>query len=73
MYLKSKKFKTERCFICRKKLGLMVFTCKCSNNFFCAEHKLPELHNCSFDFKTEGLNKLSEKLVKVENCKIIKI
>lgn len=70
---KPKKISKTRCFICRKKVGLMPFTCKCSDHVFCCNHKLPELHNCTFDFKTDGLQKLSEKLVKIEHCKVIKI
>ena len=69
----KKKSTSKRCYICRKKLGLMSFTCKCSDKLFCVEHQLPELHNCSFDFKTDGLSKLCEKLIKVEHQKVIKI
>lgn len=71
---KQKKKKTSRCYICKKKLGLMVFTCKCSDSkMFCITHLQPEAHECSYDFKTEQLNSLTKKLTKVVNEKIAKV
>ena len=71
---KSKKKKTSRCCVCNKKLGLMVFTCKCSDSkMFCITHLQPEAHQCSYDFKTEQLNSLAKKLTKVVNEKVVKV
>lgn len=40
-----------RCCVCHSKLGLLPFKCKCSSEkHFCIKHRLPETHNCSFDF-----------------------
>ena len=71
---KPKKHKTSRCAICRKKVGLLAFTCECSDILkFCAEHRLPENHLCTFDHKNKGKNLLESKLVKVAGEKLVKI
>ncbi|KAK8709377.1 hypothetical protein V6N13_060393 [Hibiscus sabdariffa] len=44
---------SNRCFICRKKVGLTGFKCRCGSTF-CGEHRYPEKHECSFDFKGTG-------------------
>lgn len=49
-----------RCYICKKKLGLMPFKCKCEQEF-CSLHRAPEDHACTYDFKKEG-KMLLEKL-----------
>ena len=66
---KITKPKKIKCAICKKKLGLMPFDCKCGLHF-CALHRAPESHNCTFDFRSEGCKKLEERLVKYENKKI---
>lgn len=53
-------------YICNKIVGLLGFTCKCSENYFCSKHRFPFLHNCKYDYKTEYINKLIK-----ENPKII--
>ena len=70
----KKKNKSSRCAVCRKKVGLLAFTCACSDTLkFCSEHRLPENHLCTFDHKSKGKNILSGKLVKVDGEKLIKI
>lgn len=54
---------------CRKKVVLDVH-CKCTK-VFCPEHRLPEDHGCSFDFKAEGKATLSAALVKVVADKVL--
>ena len=68
----AKKVKKIKCVVCRKKLGIMPFDCKCDGQF-CAIHRAPETHNCTFDFKSDGLKKLEKKLVKVVGSKIVVI
>jgi len=71
---KPKKSNTPRCVVCIKKVGLLGFSCSCSDkNIFCGVHRLPENHSCNFDYKTKGKDSLSSKLIKVENEKLIKI
>ncbi|GMJ06164.1 hypothetical protein like AT1G12440 [Hibiscus trionum] len=43
----------NRCFVCRKRVGLTGFKCRCESTF-CGEHRYPEKHECSFDFKGVG-------------------
>lgn len=71
---KPKKPKSSRCAVCRKKVGLLAFTCVCSDTLkFCSEHRLPENHLCTFDHKNKGKNILENKLVKVAGEKMVKI
>lgn len=56
---------------CKKKVTLDV-PCRCSKTF-CSEHRLPETHDCSFDYKTEGKKTLSSGLVKVVAEKVLMI
>ncbi|OMO80963.1 Zinc finger, AN1-type [Corchorus olitorius] len=49
----------NRCFICRKKTGLTGFKCKCGSTF-CGEHRYPEKHECSFDFKGAGRDAIAK-------------
>ena len=52
---------------CKKKLKLTDMQCVCCKNF-CINHRLPEYHDCTFDFKKKKI-----VLDKVECEKIIKI
>jgi predicted nucleic acid binding AN1-type Zn finger protein len=52
---------------CNTKLKLTDFNCRCSNRF-CMKHRLPESHDCSYDFKKDKIN-----LVKVVAEKVSKI
>ena len=56
---KGKKIKKIRCACCKKKLGLIYFTCKCGNKY-CQKHLNPHSHNCSFNNK-ESCQKHIEK------------
>jgi len=40
----------NRCQTCKKKLGVMPFTCKCEKQF-CITHLQPQEHACTFDYK----------------------
>ena len=71
---KKKKDTANRCFDenCNKKLGLIFFDCKCSNKF-CDLHRLPEKHNCMYDYKKNGKLELAAKNPKIIGQKIIKL
>ncbi|GMQ05137.1 hypothetical protein CsSME_00050280 [Camellia sinensis var. sinensis] len=43
----------NRCFSCKKKVGVLGFKCKCGDTF-CGTHRYPEKHECSVDFKALG-------------------
>ena len=49
--------KTNRCLECKKKVGYLGFDCKCKG-YFCSSHRYPEKHNCTYDHKTDHINKL---------------
>lgn len=68
----TKNGKKKRCPICNIKLKLTDLPCKC-NISFCSKHRLPEMHNCNYDFKTQGKNKLASQNILVINEKINKI
>ena len=51
---------SSRCCVCKKKLGLLPFKCKCEKDF-CSAHRAPEDHECTHDFKKEG-KELLQKL-----------
>ncbi len=51
----------SRCEHCRKKLGVMEYKCKCEK-LFCITHLQPEIHNCTFDYKKEGLLILKKQM-----------
>ncbi|PPS07285.1 hypothetical protein GOBAR_AA13359 [Gossypium barbadense] len=61
----------NRCFICRKKVGLTGFKCRCENTF-CGEHRYPEKHECSFDFKGVGRDAIAKAnpVVKADKPKL---
>ena len=63
------KKKTKRCFICRKKLGLLPFVCEC-NQLFCSTHRHPEDHACTFDHRAKASTSLERNLIKVEGDRV---
>ncbi len=49
----------QRCMFdgCRRKLGLLPFHCRCEMDF-CGHHRAAEVHNCTFDYRTEAKKEL---------------
>ncbi|XP_068711811.1 AN1-type zinc finger protein 6-like isoform X1 [Montipora foliosa] len=66
------KNKRNRCFMCRKKVGLTGFECRCGN-VFCGLHRYSDKHDCSFDYKADGRAKISKDNPIVVGSKIQKI
>ncbi|XP_036442134.1 AN1-type zinc finger protein 6 [Colossoma macropomum] len=64
--------KKNRCFTCRKKVGLTGFDCRCGN-LFCGVHRYSDVHNCSFDYKAEAAEKIRKENPVVAGEKIKKI
>ncbi|KAL7866825.1 hypothetical protein AOLI_G00146390 [Acnodon oligacanthus] len=64
--------KKNRCFTCRKKVGLTGFDCRCGN-LFCGVHRYSDAHNCSFDYKAEAAQKIRKENPVVVGEKIKKI
>ncbi|NXW59564.1 ZFAN5 protein, partial [Eurystomus gularis] len=50
----------NRCFMCRKKVGLMGFDCRCGN-LFCGLHRYSDKHNCPYDYKAEAAAKIRKE------------
>ena len=59
-----------KCNHCKYKIGSVIFNCKCEKQF-CSRCRLPEIHDCQFNYKLEEKRKVS--LVKVAGQKIVKI
>lgn len=67
--------KNIRCNICKKKISIIeeiMAKCKCNNNY-CTLHRLPEYHNCDFDYISENKIILEKKLVKPEQNRNIEV
>ncbi|XP_037608905.1 AN1-type zinc finger protein 5-like [Sebastes umbrosus] len=52
--------KKARCFMCRKKVGLTGFDCRCGN-LFCGLHRYSDKHNCPYDYKAEAADKIRKE------------
>ncbi|XP_028834667.1 AN1-type zinc finger protein 5b [Denticeps clupeoides] len=52
--------KKNRCFTCRKKVGLTGFDCRCGN-IFCGLHRYSDKHNCPYDYKAEAAVKIRKE------------
>jgi predicted nucleic acid binding AN1-type Zn finger protein len=57
----SSTVKPLRCGQCKKKLGVLGFTCKCERHF-CISHLQPQEHQCTFDFKKEAEKEIQTKM-----------
>jgi len=62
----------ERCFACRKKVGLLGFTCKC-DYVFCSTHRYPKEHDCDFDRSQAAREQIAAQNPVVMADKIAKI
>lgn len=43
----------KKCGMCKKKLGLTGFECRCGK-FYCGLHRYSDQHACPFDYKSDG-------------------
>ncbi|KAL0710789.1 hypothetical protein Bca4012_017767 [Brassica carinata] len=62
----------NRCTVCRKRVGLTGFTCRCGTTF-CGAHRYPEVHGCTFDFKSAGREEIAKANPLVIAAKLQKI
>ena len=62
----------KRCYHCNKKIKLIEYACRC-NEIFCQKCRMPESHNCTFDYKNKGKTQLAQNLPLVKCDKVIKI
>ncbi|UYV76459.1 ZFAND6 [Cordylochernes scorpioides] len=47
----------NRCHVCRKKVGLTGFTCRCGG-LFCSLHRYSNEHDCTFDYRNLGAEEI---------------
>ncbi|KAM6964796.1 AN1-type zinc finger protein 5a [Aplochiton taeniatus] len=52
--------KKNRCFMCRKRVGLTGFDCRCGK-LFCGIHRYSDKHNCPYDYKAEAAAKIRKE------------
>uniref|UniRef100_A0A1J3JW05 Zinc finger A20 and AN1 domain-containing stress-associated protein 4 n=1 Tax=Noccaea caerulescens TaxID=107243 RepID=A0A1J3JW05_NOCCA len=62
----------NRCTTCRKRVGLTGFKCRCGTTF-CGTHRYPEIHGCTFDFKSAGREEIAKANPLVKAAKLQKI
>ncbi|KAF3776024.1 Zinc finger A20 and AN1 domain-containing stress-associated protein 5 [Nymphaea thermarum] len=62
----------NRCFGCRKRVGLTGFRCRCGE-LFCGEHRYSDRHECKFDYKAAGREEIARANPVVRAAKIIRI
>ncbi|KAK2853362.1 hypothetical protein Q5P01_006023 [Channa striata] len=62
----------NRCFMCRKKVGLTGFSCRCGD-VFCSIHRYSDVHNCTFDYKADAAEKIRKENPVVVGEKIRRI
>ena len=62
----------EKCIICKKKLTLTDMKCRCGVKL-CTKHRLPEQHQCSYNFKKDQPDQKKLGLGGGQFVKIIKI
>ncbi|KAL1816639.1 hypothetical protein ACET3Z_019213 [Daucus carota] len=62
----------NRCCSCRKRVGLTGFSCRCGN-LYCADHRYPEKHECSFDYRAAEKDAIRKANPVVKREKLDKI
>ncbi|KAK3857722.1 hypothetical protein Pcinc_036052 [Petrolisthes cinctipes] len=51
------KKKKNKCQMCKKKVGLTGFTCRC-DGLFCSVHRYSNEHRCTFDYREHGAEEI---------------
>merc|ERR1712137_14535 len=65
----KRKSSHPNCGVCRRRLGGMGFDCRCGK-IFCGTHRYSDLHNCSYDYRTTGQEKVAMENPLVEGVKL---
>jgi hypothetical protein len=63
----------NKCDFCNKKAGVMPFSCRCDFKKLCPKCRLPEKHNCKFDYKTTGKEEILKANPVVIADKLVRI
>jgi len=64
--------KKNRCPCCQKRLTLTDDDCRCGTRY-CSAHRLPEAHNCSYDFRKANRTVLGAQLTRVVGDKLERV
>ncbi|XP_067369986.1 AN1-type zinc finger protein 5 isoform X2 [Channa argus] len=56
----DKNKKKNRCFSCRKKVGLTGFDCRCGN-LYCAIHRYSDKHDCPYDYRSAAAARIRKE------------
>jgi hypothetical protein len=48
-----------KCHSCGMKVGYLGYSCKCGYTY-CGKHRYSDMHNCTYDYKTEAKEKISK-------------
>ncbi|XP_074591274.1 zinc finger A20 and AN1 domain-containing stress-associated protein 1-like [Curcuma longa] len=62
----------NRCSVCRRRVGLMGFRCRCGE-LFCGEHRYSDRHDCCFDYKAAARDAIARANPVVRAAKIARI
>ena len=62
----------NQCVACRKKLGLLGFTCRCGGTY-CSAHRHEAAHECWFDYKAAGREQIARHNLVVIAQKVARI
>ncbi|KAL1561966.1 zinc finger A20 and AN1 domain-containing stress-associated protein 4-like [Salvia divinorum] len=62
----------KRCGVCRKRVGLTGFSCRCGS-MFCSMHRYSDKHECSFDYRSASQEAIAKANPVVKADKIDKI
>lgn len=62
----------KRCGMCRKRVGLTGFNCRCGS-IFCSIHRYSDKHECTFDYRSAGQEAIAKANPVVKADKIDKI
>ena len=52
---------------CKKRLLLTDMVCRC-NRYFCSLHRLPEQHNCDYNYKAENNDTAKKTTIDAMKC-----
>uniref|UniRef100_A0A1I8IGH0 AN1-type domain-containing protein n=1 Tax=Macrostomum lignano TaxID=282301 RepID=A0A1I8IGH0_9PLAT len=64
--------KSNRCGMCKKKVGLTGFACRCGG-LFCSMHRYSDKHECPFDYQSHGQEEIRKANPQVVSTKIDKL
>lgn len=66
------KKKKNKCLMCKKKVGLTGFTCRCGG-LYCSVHRYSNEHQCTYDYREAGAEEIRRNNPVIKGEKIQKI